>query len=952
MARFSLPVVLGLAFGAVAAAAAPVNPADAPLRAVWFADVREGWAAGDHGIVWHTIDGGKTWERQPTGTKASLRAISFLTPYTGFAVGRTESPQPVGSHGVVLRTDDGGATWTELTSTTLPGLNAVRFFDEKSGIVVGDSTDALPAGAYTTNDGGKTWKPCDTRGTGHWTSLAFADANNGLVAGSGGRLVESKLGKFEAADAEPMGNATVRAMVRDGERAMAVGDAGLVRVRNAAAAKWTTPALPAAATAGMQFRAIAAVGDRVWAVGRPGSVVLHSPDFGKTWETQRIGHPVPLNAVHFADEKHGWAVGDLGTILATTDGGKTWAVQTCGGQRAAILTANAKPESAPFGAMAKLGAADGYLVVGMAGPGDEFRFAAAVRGSGGAVGETGPLSVANLVLAIRTWRPEIVVADALTGDRDALAAVQEAFRKAGDPTQFPEQIGHLGLKAHEPKKLVAPDADGAMAYDLSAFEAAFVDTPRDAAEPWAGLWTNGTVPAKLGFRLLSHRMPGAEDHKSLTDGISLPEGGTARRKKIESPVPAVLLAERETAAVRRRVIEAGAMADEKSLLQTATALRELPDDLAARAAVSIGKRFAETGQWTSAREMFALVSDRYPAQPDAATAFRWLVRFYGSSEVRRRIELGQMPVFQKAAFVPMGDSGVTQASFTEPAGPKPTYRFASADAAAQWSKAGLDLEPKLAAFGNGYVREPGTAFALLAARRNLGLFGDTTKVTKTLTMTGQPWCDAAHVETWLTAPTAGKSPKPIATALSAAKPHLDGKLDDACWQTAETLEIKGVADGTAAGYPTSAKFAWDAKFLYVAVVCGHPDGKQVPRAESRKYDDDLAGHDRVDLLLDLDRDYQTYYRFQIDHRGCVAEDCWGDKSWNPKWFVAVDPTATGWTAEIAIPRAELTGTPLDGRTPWAMNLVRVVPGHGTQAWSLPAGETPQPEGMGVLKFAK
>ena len=39
---------------------------------------------------------------------------------------------------------------------------------------------------------------------------------------------------------------------------------------------------------------------------------------GATWE---------LNAVSFSDVTHGWAVGDLGIVLATTDGGATWGVQ-------------------------------------------------------------------------------------------------------------------------------------------------------------------------------------------------------------------------------------------------------------------------------------------------------------------------------------------------------------------------------------------------------------------------------------------------------------------------------------------------------------------------------------------------------------------------------------------------------------------------------------------------
>ena len=38
--------------------------------------------------TFETRDGGATWERQPTGTLASLRAVRFLTPYFGWAVGR------------------------------------------------------------------------------------------------------------------------------------------------------------------------------------------------------------------------------------------------------------------------------------------------------------------------------------------------------------------------------------------------------------------------------------------------------------------------------------------------------------------------------------------------------------------------------------------------------------------------------------------------------------------------------------------------------------------------------------------------------------------------------------------------------------------------------------------------------------------------------------------------
>ncbi len=78
----------------------------------------------------------------------------------------------------------------------------------------------------------------------------------------------------------------------------------------------------------------------------------------------------------------------------------------------------------------------------------------------------------------------------------------------------------------------------------------------------------------------------------------------------------------------------------------------------------------------------------------------------------------------------------------------------------------------------------------------------------------------------------------------------------------------------------------------------------------------------------------------------------GDRTWNPKWYVAVNSDATGWTAEVAIPLAELSGeTAATGKT-WACNIVRVIPGKGVMAWSRPADAEPRPEGMGLLMFTE
>jgi photosystem II stability/assembly factor-like uncharacterized protein len=64
-----------------------------------------------------------------------------------------------------------------------------------------------------------------------------------------------------------------------------------------------------------------------WACGRWGTVV-HTTDGGKTWRRQETGTDYVLSSISFVDQKHGWAVGEEGIIIHTGDGGKTWKKQT------------------------------------------------------------------------------------------------------------------------------------------------------------------------------------------------------------------------------------------------------------------------------------------------------------------------------------------------------------------------------------------------------------------------------------------------------------------------------------------------------------------------------------------------------------------------------------------------------------------------------------------------
>jgi len=70
----------------------------------------------------------------------------------------------------------------------------------------------------------------------------------------------------------------------------------------------------------------ARAGQRIVAVGDEGWIVL-SDDDGASWRRAAAPQGPLLTAVDFVDARHGWAVGHDETILATVDGGETWARQ-------------------------------------------------------------------------------------------------------------------------------------------------------------------------------------------------------------------------------------------------------------------------------------------------------------------------------------------------------------------------------------------------------------------------------------------------------------------------------------------------------------------------------------------------------------------------------------------------------------------------------------------------
>jgi hypothetical protein len=182
---------------------------------------------------------------------------------------------------------------------------------------------------------------------------------------------------------------------------------------------------------------------------------------------------------------------------------------------------------------------------------------------------------------------------------------------------------------------------------------------------------------------------------------------------------------------------------------------------------------------------------------------------------------------------------------------------------------------------------------------------------------------------------------------------IDGLLSDAGWQEAVEIPLSTNAVPLAGNAPHAfVMFAHDAQFLYFAASIPRVPGmpKDGPMTLGRTHDMDLSAYDRIALFLDVDRDGTTWYEIDIDQRGCIAESCWNDASWNPPIAVRAEGDDERWRIEGMIPFSEMVPQPPHPGEAWGLAIVRTAPAVKQEAWVPPASTKPRPESFGLLRF--
>jgi photosystem II stability/assembly factor-like uncharacterized protein len=298
-------------------------PLDRPsahnLRAVWFADSLRGWVGGDSGVIHRTEDGGETWSLQRGADSVTITDIFALDAFRAWASAIRPLVNPGDWNGsLVYRTSDGGASWTEQSHPDT-FFNTIFFHDSLDGWAGGEFGALL-----RTTDGGLTWSAPNIQNTIYTTfpvkRVSFWSREYGYAVGgypeSAGVIWRTTDGGLNWT-VTGIGDALRGIHYVDSSNVVFVGggfdDGACVTTTSDGGAGWSFSYVGPFGFG----TSMAARNDTEWWVplGFAGTSMA-TFDGGASWTGFTNPGTVPSYGVSFAGPRHGYMVGDSGTVLS------------------------------------------------------------------------------------------------------------------------------------------------------------------------------------------------------------------------------------------------------------------------------------------------------------------------------------------------------------------------------------------------------------------------------------------------------------------------------------------------------------------------------------------------------------------------------------------------------------------------------------------------------------
>jgi photosystem II stability/assembly factor-like uncharacterized protein len=212
------------------------------LYDIHFVNSQEGWVVGNNNVIFHTTNGGTTWEAQ---TASTLTAGSYIgavfTPY-----GQNNTVYAAGAWNVFVKSTDGGANWANMTpADPINGLwfEDMDFATVDKGIAVGRGLGLIPSVIHKTDDGGASWQDLSQNipntVTGRINSVDIEGNSNYYFCGDNGVILHTTDGGTTITQIPSGTTENLNAIEIVMNEGWCVGDNGTILKSSDAGATWT-----------------------------------------------------------------------------------------------------------------------------------------------------------------------------------------------------------------------------------------------------------------------------------------------------------------------------------------------------------------------------------------------------------------------------------------------------------------------------------------------------------------------------------------------------------------------------------------------------------------------------------------------------------------------------------------------------------------------------------------
>lgn len=279
---------------------------------IYFVDPDTGWYGNGEGKIYHTADGGATWNLQWDHPGTFVRCLAFVDDQTGFAgnVGTGYFPN-VSDETLLYKTTDGGETWSPVPGAQIEGIAGLcamqalttpyinhGVMEQKTRVYAAGRVGG-PAWLMHSDDLGETWTAIDLKEhAGMVLDVHFFDLNHGLIA---------------ASSSDQVMEGTARILrTEDGGRTWSVAYDSGRPLENVWKMSFPTPEIGYATVQSYNQQDAA-------------RVVIKTTDAGRTWAELSLAEGANIRefGIGFIDENRGW-VGAVPGGFVTADGGASW----------------------------------------------------------------------------------------------------------------------------------------------------------------------------------------------------------------------------------------------------------------------------------------------------------------------------------------------------------------------------------------------------------------------------------------------------------------------------------------------------------------------------------------------------------------------------------------------------------------------------------------------------